>query len=74
MIPLRWKIWGLAALAFAAGIFGLRAAIIQNALTKARTKELENALDRHEIRNEVENRIAADRDARERLRNDWSRK
>lgn len=73
MIPLRWKIWGLVAVAFVAGLLGLRASVIQSALSKARNKELENALERHEIRNEVENRITGERDARERLRDDWSR-
>lgn len=73
MIPLRWKIWGLAALAFVAGMVGLRAAAISRALDRARTKGLEDALHRHDIRNEVDNRIAAERDARERLRDDWSR-
>lgn len=74
MIPLRWKIWGLVALAFIAGLMKLRSDWVGNALARAKAKELENALERHEIRNEVENRIAADRDARERLRDDWSRK
>lgn len=72
MIPLRWKIWGLVAVAFVAGLFGLRASAARSALSKARTKELENAIERYVVRNEVENRIADD-SARERLRDDWSR-
>lgn len=38
---------------------------------KAEMTKLRKAVKAHEIRNEVENRIASERDARERLRDDW---
>lgn len=42
----------------------------QNARAKAKAQE--ETIEAHEVRNEVENRIARERDARERLRRDWS--
>ena len=36
------------------------------------TDELKSTVKAHEVRNEVENRVASERDARERLRRDWS--
>jgi hypothetical protein len=40
--------------------------------TDAKLEEAEDAIQGHVLRNEVENRVARDRDARERLRSDWS--
>ena len=70
---LNWRIWLLVAAAFVMGLLRLRSVVVENALAKARSADMERALERHDARNEVENRIAADRDARERLRDDWSR-
>jgi sulfite reductase beta subunit-like hemoprotein len=59
----------LAVLAVLGLFFGGR----RSAQKDTRIKTLANEVDAHEIRNEVENRVARDRDARERLRDEWSR-
>jgi hypothetical protein len=52
----------------AASWFGGR----KSAQTVAKLKEAEDAVKGHVLRNEVENRVARERDVRERLRKDWS--
>lgn len=68
----RLKLWaaaiGLVIAALAASWFGGRKA----GKTDAKLEEAEDAIQGHVLRNEVENRIARERDARERLRSDWS--
>lgn len=39
---------------------------------KRETQSLKAEVKSHEVRNEVENRIATERDARKRLHDDWS--
>jgi hypothetical protein len=51
----------------AASWFGGR----KSAQTVAKLKEAEDAVKGHVLRNEVENRISRERDARERLRDKW---
>jgi hypothetical protein len=72
VILARLKLWAAAAgvvlVALAASWFGGRKA----GQTDAKLKETEDALDGHVTRNEVENRVARERDARERLRDHWS--
>jgi hypothetical protein len=69
----RLKFWaaalGAVVIALATSWFAGRKA----AGTAVKVKRLEDAVDAHEVRNEVENRIARERDARQRLRDDWSR-
>lgn len=70
-----WQLALLAALAFALGVMGIRSASLSNRLERAKAKAagLQQEVKAHELRNDVENRIAADRgDPRERLRRDWS--
>ena len=59
---------GIAIAALTASYFGGRKA----AKTDAKIDQLKSTLEAHEVRNEVENRVATERDARERLRRDWS--
>jgi hypothetical protein len=42
------------------------------ARSEAAAKAAKETIEAHEVRNEVENRIARERDARQRLRGDWS--
>ena len=44
----------------------------KSAKTDAKVKDLEDAVEGHEVRNEVENRIASEHDAARRLRERWS--
>lgn len=70
-----WQFALLAALVFALGVMGIRSASLSGRLDRAKAKAegLQQEVKAHELRNEVENRIAADRDdPRERLRRDWS--
>jgi len=68
----RLKLWavvaGLFIVTLAASWFGGRKA----GQTDAKLEEAEDAIQGHVLRNEVENRIARERDAAERLRKDWS--
>lgn len=72
MIFARLKLWlavaGAAIVALAASWFGGKRA----GKIDADLEEAEDAVEGHVLRNEVENRIARERDARERLRSDWS--
>ena len=70
-----WQLALLAALAFALGVMGIRSASLSGRLDRAKAKAagLQQEVKAHELRNEVENGIAADRDdPRDRLRRDWS--
>lgn len=69
LIPdwLGWIIGG--AIALAATWFGGRI----SGKTAAKVDDLKDEVKAHEIRNEVENRIASERDARQRLHDDWGR-
>lgn len=70
-----WQLALLAALAFALGVMGIRSASLSGRLDRAKAKAagLQQEVKAHELRDEVENRIAADRgDPRERLRSEWS--
>ena len=40
--------------------------------TDAKLEEAEDAIQGHVLRNEVENRVARDRDAKDKLRESWS--
>lgn len=44
----------------------------KSAKNDAKVKDLEDAVEGHEVRNEVENRIASEHDAARRLRERWS--
>lgn len=63
---LAWVVGGLVALV-AAWVAGNRKAAL-----RAENEALREALKANEVRNEVENRIAAERDALGKLRRDWS--
>ena len=70
-----WQLALLAALAFALGVMGIRSASLSGRLERAKAKAagLQQEVKAHELRNDVENRIAADRgDPREELRKHWS--
>lgn len=58
MMPLRWKLWGLIALAFALGLLGWRKASVDKAIAEAEAKRnekrLQAVLKAKEIRDEVE--------------------
>lgn len=60
---------GLAIAALVATWFGGRKA----GKTDAKGDALKSEVKAHELRNEVENRVATERDARDRLRTDWTR-
>ena len=45
----------------------------RSAKTSVKIDALKDEVKAHEIRNEVENRIADDRDAKQRLRDEWQR-
>lgn len=70
-----WQLALLAALAFALGVMGIRSASLSGRLDRAKAKAagLQQEVKAHELRDDVENRIAADRgDPRDSLRRDWS--
>ena len=69
-------IWFRKALAWAAGIAVLIGSAFlagrRDAKQGQKVKDLKTEVKSYEIRNEVENRIAVERDARQRLRDEWS--
>lgn len=69
-IPLEWLV-GLGATVIAA--LGLYLKGRKSAKQDAKVDALKQEVKGHEIRNEVENRVASERDARQRLRDEWSR-
>ena len=58
LIPLRWKIYGLAAAAFVIGVMGMRARWIDGALAEAEAKRnaarLQAVREANEVRRDVE--------------------
>lgn len=69
LIPGEWlAAIGVAVTALAAVWFGGR----KSAKSDAKADALKSEVEAHEIRNEVDNRIARDRDVRQRLRDEWS--
>lgn len=54
------------------GVLGVYMAGSRNARQKAQNEGLKDQVKAHEVRNEVDNRVAVERDARDRLRSDWS--
>ena len=65
--------WLWAALAGLAALVGAWVAGRRSGAVRAENKGLRDTVEAHEVRNEVDNRIAAERDARKRLHDDWSR-
>lgn len=70
---IRLKLWAGAAMAALAAILGAWLAGTREGRKRAKVKSLQDEVKAHETRNEVENRIADERDARERLRDKWQR-
>ena len=67
---------GEAIAAFVGAVMALVAAWIsgrRSGAVRAKNRALQDEVKGHEIRNEVDNRIAAERDARKRLSDDWGR-
>lgn len=64
---LAWAVAGLAA------VWAIRAGAKREARAEAALRAANDKVKAHEIRNEVENRIADRRDAADRLRSDWQR-
>ena len=54
------------------GALGVLWTVRRSGVKSAENKNLREAVKSHEVRNEVENRIAVERDARKRLHSDWS--
>lgn len=69
-----WQIVLIGALAFALGVVGIRSASLSTRLAAAKAKAagMKHEIEAHEVRNEIDNRVAADRDPRGELRRDWS--
>jgi len=70
LIP--WE-WVAAASVVAAGLLATWFGGKRSAKTSVKIDALKDEVKAHEIRYEVENRIADDRAARQRLRDDWQR-
>jgi len=76
-------IWDLIVVPFAGWIAGAVGAVVlltgawwsgrRSGAVRAKNKGLRDQVDAHEVRDEVENRIARDNDARQRLRERWER-
>lgn len=58
---------------FVLGVVGIRSRWLSAKVDELqnKNKSLEKDVEAHETRNEVENRVAAERDPHERLRRDW---
>lgn len=69
-IPGEW-IAGLGALL--AAFLGVWITGRRSGAVRAEKRGLQDEVKGHEIRNEVDNRVAAERDARQRLSDDWGR-
>lgn len=61
-------------LVFLLAAVGIRSARLSNRLerAKAQTEAAKKEIEAHETRNEVDNRVAADRDPKRELLRDWS--
>lgn len=70
LIPMDWIAAAVALLAALGAVWGMGKA---NGALRAKNRGLQDEVDAHEVRSEVDNRIAGERDARERLRDDWQR-
>lgn len=70
LIPTEWIAAVVALLAALGAVWGMGKA---NGALRAKNRGLQEEVDAHEVRSEVDNRIAGERDARERLRDDWQR-
>lgn len=68
LVPAEWLIGAVAGLLAVAGAWmaGRRSGTV-----RAENKGLRAEVNAHEVRNEIDNRIASERDARDRLRSDW---
>ena len=64
---LAWAVAGLAAL------WAIRATAKREARAEAALRAANERNERHEIRNEIDNRIGRDLDAKQRLRDEWQR-
>lgn len=70
LIPTEWIAAAVALLAALGAVWGMGKA---NGALRAKNRGLQDEVDAHEVRSEVDNRIAGERDARERLRDGWQR-
>ena len=70
LIPMDWIAAAVALLAALGAVWGMGKA---NGTLRAKNRGLQDEVDAHEVRSEVDNRIAGERDARERLRDGWQR-
>ena len=69
----RLKLWAGAVVAALLTVLGVWFAGKREGRSLEKVKLLKDEVKGHEIRNEVENRIAGELDARERLRDRWQR-
>jgi hypothetical protein len=69
----RLKLWAGAVVAALLAVLGVWFAGKREGRSLEKVKLLKDEVKGHEIRNEVENRIAGELDARERLRDRWQR-
>jgi hypothetical protein len=69
----RLKLWAGAVVAALLAVLGAWFAGKREGRSLEKVKLLKDEVKGHEIRNEVENRIAGEFDARERLRDRWQR-
>ena len=60
------------ALAALVALLAAWVAILRNRAVRAENRGLSETIKAHEVRNEVDNRIATERDARQRLRDGWA--
>ena len=54
------------------GLIGFYLKLRSGDKAKDKLRDAKETIKAHEVRNEVENRIALERDARDKLRSDWS--
>lgn len=68
-----WQLVLIATLAFLLGVVGIRSASLSNRLAAAKAKAdgMKREIEAHEARDEIDNRIAAERDPRGELRKHW---
>jgi len=69
----RIKVWAAFIGVVVAGLIATWFGGKMSAKTSVKIDALKDEVKAHEIRNEVENRIADDRAAKQRLRDEWSR-
>jgi len=66
--------WLAGILALAAAFLGVWITGRRSGAERAENRGLQDEVRAHEVRNEVDNRVATERDARERLRDEWQRR